>query len=50
MELEELQRQWQQLDEKLGQSLKLQSEQLRQTVVPPTQRRVQRKIGYAGAR
>ena len=44
MQLEELQRQWQQLDEKLDQSLKLQSEQLRQTVVPPTQRRIQRMI------
>ncbi len=42
MQLEELQRQWQRLDEKLEQTLKLDSELLRQTVMPPTRRRVNR--------
>ncbi len=42
MQLEELQRQWQRLDEKLDQTLKLESELVRQTVVQPTRRRVNR--------
>ncbi len=42
MQLEELQRQWQRLDEKLEQTLKLQSEVLRQTVMPPARSRIGR--------
>ena len=42
MQLEELQRQWQRLDDKLEETLKLESELLRQTVVPSTRRRVDR--------
>jgi len=42
MQLEELQQHWQRLDEKLDQSLKLEAELLRQVVLPPARRRVNR--------
>ena len=42
MQLEEFQRQWQLLDEKLDKTLKLERALLRQTVMPPTRRRVNR--------
>ena len=42
MQLEVLQRQWQRLDEKLEQSLKINSEMLRLTVMQPARRRMNR--------
>jgi hypothetical protein len=42
MQLEELQRQWQQLDQKLERSLALETELVRQLVVQPARRRVNR--------
>ena len=42
MQLEELQKQWKQLDQKLDQSLALGNELMRQVVLQPTRRRVHR--------
>ena len=42
MQLEELQRQWHRLDEKLAQTLTLERELLRQAMLPASRRRVQR--------
>lgn len=44
MDLEELRQQWQRLDEKFDQTLKLERELLRQTVLPTTQRRINRLV------
>ncbi|MDG3006960.1 hypothetical protein [Paludisphaera mucosa] len=42
MELEELQQEWRRLDQKLDRSLSLQTELVRQVVMPPARRRVRR--------
>lgn len=42
MQLEQLQQQWQQLDQKLDHSLALQNELMRQVVIQPTRRRLHR--------
>lgn len=44
MQLEELQQQWQRLDDKLERTLKLDSELLRLAVVRPARRRIQRQM------
>ena len=42
MQLEDLQRQWRQLDHKLDRSIALQTELVRQALIPPARRRVNR--------